>query len=204
MAEGVKDADADGVVSGGTDVEPPDDPDAAPYGWTRDKNAAGGWRAKKRPGRGGNKRPPQDEPEQAPADDGRDPEPSWREPAAAKKEPYKASKSEQNEVAALLGLFYSVPADFLLTVDPYCFGALNANLESVVDATVPLICRSEKVVKYVTGASGLILWIRLLVSLKPVFVAAWQHHVIHSVHLEQDDDGMPVALHSDFSAYSAA
>lgn len=214
MAEGVKDAGGEGIVgAAATDVEPPPDPVEAPYGYTRDKKVPGGWRPKKRPGRGGRPKPEPDASEHSdtgdhpfadPYADGRDPQPSWY--AGAKKgEPYKASPAEQNDVAALLALMYSVPADFLLQVDPYCFGELNANLGQVVDATVPIICRSETVVKYVTGSSGLILWIKLAAAFRPFGVAVWRHHVVHTVQLQQDEEtGETFVASSDYSAYSAA
>lgn len=203
MAEGVKDAGAEGVIGEGAgDIEPAPDPVNAPYGYTKDKD---GWRPKKRPGRGGSLKAAPDLVDEGQADD-RDPDPSWHTGGgSAGKPPYEASKSDQDEVASLLALLYSVPADFLLTVDPYCFGALNDNFESVIDATLPIVCRSERVVKYITGTSGLILWIKLAVALKPVLVAGWRHHVVHSVGIELDEDtGLPVAVHTDFSAYSAA
>jgi hypothetical protein len=209
MAEGVKDAGSEGIVgAAAADVEPEPDPVNAPYGYTRDKHAPGGWRPKKRPGRGGRLKPVPDPGEEGQGDgvgdgDGQDPPPGWRS-RSAKSDPYQASAAEQNEVAALLALLYSVPADFLLSLDPYCFGELNASLGEVVDATVPIICRSEKVVKYVTGSSGLILWIKLAAALRPFGVAVWRHHVLHSVVVHRGEDGESFVAPADFSAYPAA
>jgi hypothetical protein len=212
MAEGVKEAGTDGIVgAAAADVEPDPDPVNAPYGYTRDKKTPGGWRPKKRPGRGGRPKPASDSYEHAGSDDerdhpfadGPDPDPGWAA-GSARKEPYKATADERNDVAALLALAYSVPADFLLQVDPYCFGELNANLEGIIDATVPIICRSERVVKYVTGSSGLILYIKLAAAFRPFLVAAWKHHVLHSVVLERGEDGETYAVPNDYSAYSAA
>src|ERR1700733_3159761 len=142
----------------------------------------------------------------------RDPDPSWagddRPPPSGLWDPSKVSGEVQDDIAGLLALFYSIPADFLITIDPYCFGALNENLEATIDATVPIICRSRTAVEFVTGAGGLMLWIKLLATLKPFFVAVWQHHVIHAVALERETDpdtgqetGQLVAVKQDFSAY---
>jgi hypothetical protein len=200
MDDGELLSDATEVMA--SDEEPEPDPETAPYGWTRDKKAPSGWRPKKRPGRGGRKRAPDEEGQ---ADDGeRDPEPSWHE-RLPKGRSFQASPEQQADVAAMLALFYSLPGDFLMQVDPYCFGALNANFQAVVDATVPIICRSENLVRFATGGSGMILWIQLMAAIKPIAVAVFQHHVIHSVELlENEETGEVVVSHTDFSAYSAS
>lgn len=210
MAEGVIDAGGEEVVDDGAgDVEPAPDPEQAPHGWTRDK-VTKKWRPKKRPGRGGRLHlASPDEPVQQDAaadrDPSHDPDPGWLEYDEPKKPAFEASKEDKDEVAALLALLYSIPADFLLTADPYCFGELNQNLDQIISATVPIVCRSERVVRYITGASGLILWIKLGIALKPVAVAAFRHHVLHSVELVQDEEtGRIVAMEQDYSVYSAA
>lgn len=125
-------------------------------------------------------------------------------------DPRKVSRETKNEIEGMLGLFYSVPADFLITMDPYCFGALNDNLDKTIQATVPIICRSKMAVEFVTGASGLILWIKLMSTLKPFLVAVWHHHVTGSVELEREVDdkgektGAVIVHKQDYSAYTAA
>ena len=153
--------------------------------------------------------PPPDVDDQADDTGDRDPDPGWMlddaPPPPDPWDPSTVGDDIKDDIAGMLGLLYSIPADFLITVDPYCFCALNANLEATIDATVPIICRSKRAVEFVTGASGLILWIKLLATLKPFFVALWQHHVIHSVDLEQDQEtGKVTAMKQDFSAYTAA
>jgi hypothetical protein len=186
------------------DAEPGPDPERAPYGWTRDRKAPGGWRAKKRPGRGGRRGGDVDQAAEAEVDPDRDPEPAWRS-GSLPTGVYEASDSERAEVSSLLALVYSIPADFLITVDPYCFGALNANLQQVIDATVPILCRSQSVVRWITGSSGLMMYAQLAIAMKPVAVAIWQHHVTHSVALHRDEEtGQVFAAHRDFSAYTAA
>lgn len=220
MAEGVADSGrpvdagaASGLpgsaqsAGGGRPPEPAPDPEAAPYGWMWEK---GQWRARKRSGRAGLKAAAA--PAEDPAED-RDPDPAHMAPGAppapALWDPSKVSRQTQDDIAGMLALFYSLPADFLITVDPYCFGALNDNLDATISATVPIICRSRLAVEFITSSSGLILWIKLLATLKPFLVAAWQHHVVHSVELVQVTDektGKPTGrvevLKQDLSAYT--
>lgn len=177
------------------------------------------WRARKKAGRAGSPQraaDPQAASPEGPAADEvswRDPEPAHMaqaaRPPAVAWDPSKVSRETKDEIAGMLGLFYSVPADFLIAADPYCFGALNANLDATIDATVPIICRSKMAVEFVSGASGLILWIKLLATLKPFLVAIWQHHVTGTVALVKETDektgkhtGRVIAEHADLSAYT--
>jgi len=147
---------------------------------------------------------------------GRDPDPGWQRPgggspAAPPWDPESVGQDTKDDIAGMLALFYSIPADFLITVDPFCFGKLSDNLDATIDATVPIICRSKMAVEFVTSASGLILWIKLLATLKPFFVAVWQHHVIHTVEITKETDtetgkqtGRFAVMQQDFSQYTAA
>jgi len=145
-----------------------------------------------------------------------DPDPAWQQPGGGDParppwDPESVGQDVKDDIAGMLALFYSVPADFLITVDPFCFGQLSENLDATIDATVPIICRSKRAVEFVTSASGLILWIKLLATLKPFFVAVWQHHVIHSVEITKETDadtgkktGRFAVMQQDFSQYTAA
>lgn len=212
MGEGVK--DADGSVGAGAPSEqpaaaggPPPPDESAPYGYTKDRKT-GGWRAKKRPGRGGNPNlhAAGDEPiDGKVVDDGQDPDPSWHTPGeSGGRQHYEATQDERDELAGLIALLYSIPADLLLMVDPLCFGAVNDNLGDIIDAAVPIIARSKTAVKWATSAHGLILYAKLIAALKPIGVAFWQHHVTHSVRLERDENGAVFAVPQDYSAYTAA
>lgn len=165
-----------------------------------------------------NDTPPDADPQDYDGFDGStaDPDPAWQRPdggspAPPPWNPESVGQDVKDDIAGMLALFYSVPADFLITVDPYCFGALNENLDATIDATVPIICRSKMAVEFVTSASGLMLWIKLLATLKPFFVAVWQHHVIHSVQITKETNadtgrktGRFAVMQQDFSQYTAA
>lgn len=217
-------------------AEPAPDPQRAPKGWAWDRGTKR-WKPRARAAAGAAQQqaaPPAPEPEQRgivaritgrqrdqqqpPAGTGRDPDPAWMRtgddappPPRPAWDPSEVSGEVKDDIAGMLALFYSIPADFMITVDPYCFGALNENLSATIDATVPIICRSKTAVEFVTGASGLILWVKLLSTLKPFAVAVWQHHIIHAVELvaEQDEEtgettGRVTVHRQDFSAYPAA
>ncbi len=210
--EGVKESGAAGVVDAGAgDQPPPDDLELAPYGWMRDAKTKT-WRARKKAGRAGlPAAKPEDDGGQAPdqgqaaAPAGRDPEPARLSSAQpGKNAPPKITQETRDDIAGIVALLYSLPADFLVMMDPYCFGALNQSLEQVIDATVPIICRSQLVVDFVTGKQGLILYIKLAAALRPFLTAVWAHHVIHIVTLEKDEEGHAVVQREDWSAYTAA
>jgi hypothetical protein len=226
MPEGVANASGQVVADAVYDdpaTEPAADALRAPKGWTWSR-ADKRWipRTRNAPGRSTPQQDALPDPPGAQDDDpgagstaDRDPDPAWMAPsgtakAAAVWDPKSVSRETQDDIAGMLALFYSVPADFLITVDPFCFGALNEDLSATIDATVPIICRSKMAVEFVSGASGLILWIKLLATLKPFFVALWQHHVIHAVELQDEigedgeSTGKVLVQRQDFSAYTAA
>jgi hypothetical protein len=221
MAEGVASAATGQVVAepvyDNPDAPPPPDPQQAPKGWTWSRTGKR-WVARARYAAGLTPPPPPPEPTAAPQQQtapGRDPDPGWMaEGAPAAPAVWDAASvpaAVKDDIAGMLALLYSIPADFLITVDPFCFGALNENLAATVDATVPIICRSKTAVEFITGASGLILWIKLAATLRPFLVAVWQHHVIHSVSLAAETDeatgeatGRVTVQRQDYSAYTAA
>jgi hypothetical protein len=207
------------VARAGRPPEPDPDPQGAPYGYTWDGKQQN-WRPRKRLGRAGaaarlaaapDGRPeagggPQDPPAPDVAGDWRDPDPAReahddRGPAAT---PFEVSQQTRDDIAGMLALLYSIPADFLVTVDPYCFGALSGCLDESLKATVPIICRSRLAVEFCTSAAGLVLWIKLAAALKPFAVAVFQHHIIHSVVMTKQEDGTPHVEREDWSQYSAA
>lgn len=228
MAEFITDADgtrvAAATVYDDPDVRPPDDDVLAPKGWAWNR-AARQWKPRLRTPAG--QSPPQQPQQQAgdtpgPAgpeplypDVPRDPDPAHMAQDSAGNtpgtwDPSAVSRETRNEIEGMLGLFYSIPADFLITADPYCFGILQENLDATIAATVPIICRSRLAVEFVCGASGLVLWIKLMATLKPFLVAVWQHHVTGQVEVisETDDEGNKTGnikvLKQDFSQYTAA
>lgn len=203
MAEGVATA-AGRVVDDGIyddpDRKPAPDGQRAPNGWTWDRRERR-WRARLRPGR----RPAPDSrpgPDDAGAGAGagtgaggpweppgpRDPDPGWMAgQAGGGGETVELSSETRKDIRATLALLYSIPADLMLSADPYCFGALNGNLTPVIDATSDIVCESPRVARWAASAGGLMLWVRLAAALRPFGVAVWHHHVIRDVGQAPDE-----------------
>lgn len=215
--EGVKNSSGTMVDGGAADQQPPPDPELAPYGWMRDPKTQE-WRPRKRAGRAGKSAAAtpandvdvdgggqEDGPEES-RPPGRDPDPARMSGAVGpeRQGPPQVSRETEDDIAGMVALLYSVPADFLVMRDPYCFGVLNQSLSGVIKATVPIICRSQLAVDFVTGKQGLILYIKLLAALRPFVTALWAHHVAHTVSLEKDEEGHAVVQREDWSAYTAA
>lgn len=213
MAEGVIDdgqvVDV-GVADRGRPPEPPPDPERAPHGWTLDRKTRE-WRPKKRAGRSRKPAEEHQAEDAPPAEDGwqaeRDPEParlSEKQRSAPKeREQRTVPTTVKDDLMGALGLIGAIVLPPVMRADPHCGGALADNWERIAEATVPLLCRSNAVVEWMTSASGLRDWIGLAIALSPVGKAILQHHVTKSVHLEQTEDG-PQPVQEDWSAYPAA
>jgi hypothetical protein len=198
MAEGVA---AGGKVIAGPalddrDHEPAPDPVLAPHGYTWDRKEMR-WRPKKTRGA---RRAPDPEPDAATAPDreGKDPDPGWMrdeggKPDDGRKKPRieDVPKDVVNDMAGLAGLIGAPVLAMLQSADPYCGGALAASYESVINACLPLMCRSEKLVAYFSGdKSDWLLWGKLAMALAPVGRAIIEHHVVRSVQVVKDEHGV--------------
>lgn len=219
----------EGVVDGGQAVDAGHEsgrmrqsarqrPEGVPLDWVWDRKTRR-WREPKRPG-----------PKPGGADGGADPdgaegdgaEPGgagWqadRDPGAAhlsgdggdvggRPRP-EVTDEVKDDVAGLLALL-AVPVGALAErKDPYCGGVLADRLPKIVDAAVPLVCRSERVVRWMTAdTGGLMDWIGLARALAPVGAAVVKHHVVKTVEVAEDPEtGKPVVVEVDLSAYPAA
>src|SRR6185437_6499065 len=97
------------------------------------------------------------------------------------------SQEVKNEVASLAG-FVATPILVLAKqVDPYCGGALAEAFPDVLDLTLPLICRSSRIVKLVTEeAEGWVLAGKLAMVLAPLGKAVAEHHIFKTVEVVKD------------------
>lgn len=141
---------------------------------------------------------PRDEPRAAAAQDEPqgDPEPGWfREDAQPQAETRGGKKLSledvpqqvRDDIAGFAGLVGAPLLAMLQQADPYCGSALAQSFEPIVDACLPLICRSEKIVRYFTGdQSDWLLWGKLALALRPVAQAVLQHHVLKTVEVVRD------------------
>src|SRR5215469_4428512 len=182
--------------------------DAPPEpGMIRDRKT-GEWRAKRRPGR-----PPKNPDAAAsvspppaaaaaappaaaaaaPPDQDRDPGPAWQQddagPAAARRRLSidDVPRVVIDDIAGFAGLVGAPLLAILQQADPYCGSALAQNYEPIVDAVLPLLCRSEKIVSWFTGdKSDWLLWGKLALALAPVGRAIFEHHVARSVEVVRD------------------
>jgi hypothetical protein len=104
-------------------------------------------------------------------------------------------KQVKDDIAGLTGLVGVPILSLLQQIDPYCGSALAQNFEPIVDAALPLICRSERIVRYFSeDKSDWLLWGKLALALKPVGQAILQHHVFRTVEVVRDEHGVPHVL----------
>jgi hypothetical protein len=129
-----------------------------------------------------------------------DPDPSWLDQATGSLPSgnVPVTKQVENDVRAMLAVASLIPADVMAVADPYCAGAYAQALPQIIDAAVPIICRSQRVLQFVLGKQGFVEWIRLAAAFKPVFAAVWAHHIVHTVQLSGG-----AAVGDDFSQYRA-
>jgi hypothetical protein len=94
----------------------------------------------------------------------------------------------KDDIAGLAGLVATPILSLLQAVDPYCGTILAQNFEPVVDATLPLICRSERIVNYFRDetAGDWLLWGKLAMALKPFAQAVVEHHILGRVQVIRD------------------
>ena len=93
----------------------------------------------------------------------------------------------RDDIAGFAGLVGAPVLAMLQQADPYCGTILAQNFEPIVDACLPLLCRSEKIVRYFTGdQSDWLLWGKLAMALAPVAKAVIAHHVTRTVEVVRD------------------
>jgi hypothetical protein len=204
MAEGV--ADSRGNIAGGglgeegRPPEPAADPIKAPKGWTWDRRGHE-WVPRKRAapsaagqdgsGNGPGAAPPDGD--QAAEQAGGDPPPAWQrdevqDAAADAAPPFELTGDDRADVQALIALLYAPIAEPLAEVDPYCFGSLAeaGTVEDMTGAITDIVARSERISKWALSATGLMPWVKIATILRPVGVAVWRHHIVHSVEVDLD------------------
>jgi hypothetical protein len=177
-------------------------PDGVPEGFVFDRKSRE-WRMPKKPG------PKSDDPDpqSASEDDGgwqagRDPDPAHLSgddsgPGGGAGQDGEIPQEVADDVAGLLGLL-AVPIGAVAAArDPYCGAVFASQLPAIVDAAVPIVCRSERVLAWMTaGTGGLMDWIGLAAALAPVGRAFAEHHILRTVQLvdeDQDQEQEPVA-----------
>jgi len=194
MTEGVKASDGAVLEQGSrkreVPPEPPADAEQAPRGWRFDK-LKWQWVPKLAPGRKTSAEPAAAG-EPGPGGQSRDPEPGWMRENRGDARPGKIRAEDvpqeiKDDIAGLAGLVATPLLALIQQADPICGGALAANFASVMDATLPLICRSERIIQYFAeDKADWLLWGKLAMALAPVGQAVLQHHVLRSVEAVRD------------------
>ncbi len=138
-----------------------------------------------------------------------DPAPAWQEqPGEPAAQPPEAVPTDMKaEIRALVALLYSIPAEPLAMVDPYCFGPLDEAETAIpiVNALTDIVCASPTVAAWAASASGLRPWIRLGIAFKPVARNVVAHHIRKTVEVEVDREKREIHVTKrDFSQYTAA
>jgi hypothetical protein len=96
------------------------------------------------------------------------------------------------DIAGLLALMAVPVAAVAAARDPYCGAVFAQQLPDIVDAAVPIVCRSERVVAWMTaGTGGLMDWIGLAMALAPVGRAVAEHHVLKIVQIVDEPEPDP-------------
>lgn len=128
-----------------------------------------------------------------------DPDPSWLEQAGEQlpRATVAVTKQVQEDIKGMLAVASLIPADILAVADPYCAGAYAQALPQIIDAAVPIICRSQRALNFLLGKQGFVEWTRLAAAFKPVIVAVWAHHIAKTVELVE-------GAGDDWSQYQAA
>ncbi len=136
-----------------------------------------------------------------------DPEPSWASEPGKPDEKFTVTAEVRADVKALVALCYTVPAETLPLVDPYCFGPLGERKTAtgIIDAVSDIVCASPRVAHWAQSANGLMPWIKLAFALKPVAVNVLHHHITHSVEVEIDREKREMTVtERDYSQFTAA
>ena len=139
---------------------------------------------------------------------GADPAPSWHEPEPPAAPATASGQVDmRTEVESWIALAWSLPAETLSTIDPYCFGPLADDETGplIVGCLADIAMQSPKVAEFIASKSGLMPYIKLGFAFKPVFRNAWQHHISKKVEVEIDREAMTYTVsRRDYSQYPAA
>lgn len=102
------------------------------------------------------------------------------------------SDSVRDDVEGLLALLALPVGALAERRDPYCGAVFADSMPAIVTAAAPIVCKSERVVAWLTaGSGGLMDWIGLARALAPVAGAVLQHHVLRTVELDEDQADEP-------------
>jgi hypothetical protein len=91
-------------------------------------------------------------------------------------DPIEVTPAVVGDIEGKVALLLSFPASGWAYMDPFCGGAMEEALPDTVVKLTPLLCQSQAVVRFLTGADTWIALVGLMVALKPVGIAVYEHH----------------------------
>jgi len=91
------------------------------------------------------------------------------------------TKPQQRDIEGQVALVLTFVSMLWAAADPICAEPLAENADKIVEKTLPIICKSPRVVQFMLANGGLLDWVGLAIALKPVFQTVVKHHVFHSI-----------------------
>lgn len=98
----------------------------------------------------------------------------------------KVPKKIRDDIEGQLGFLLGISAGIVSARDPICGDALTSNLDKIASAMTPIVCKSSKLVEYMTRGGGLIDYIALGAALQPVITTVVSHHITRSIQTDTD------------------
>ena len=76
-----------------------------------------------------------------------DPEPGWMSEPGQPDDAFKVTAEVRADVKALIALCYTIPAESLPLMDPYCFGPLGERktANAIIDSISDIVCASPRI-----------------------------------------------------------
>ncbi len=212
MSQGVI-LDGDDVVDVGVEEKsrpapPPADPKLAPKGWRYDR-VQKEWvprvRAPKLSEQGARGSADGGAAEDGDASDSDRPDSAWAtgpDGKALHARPGVLELTEElsTDIEAVLELLFLPVVLTAERKDPICGAAFVENWDKIRTRSIPLIARSPALVEWLTKAGGAKDWVMFAAALKPVGVAVWQHHVAHTITIDEESS---LVVEENFDRYAA-
>jgi hypothetical protein len=136
-----------------------------------------------------------------------DPDPGWEPPGFGERlagaargkgpAPKKITAAVKKDVQGKVALLSHLVASGWQARDPLCGAAAVEAVPEFSEALTDILCDSPDIVAWFTSGGSYMKWLRLLMTLQPVATVAFQHHIAHTITL--DEDAQP----QDWSGYAA-
>lgn len=91
------------------------------------------------------------------------------------------TKKVREDIEGKVGLLLTLVAMGWAARDPLCGGTLEQNVANIAEKSVPLICKSPELVKWLTRTGNVTGFLEFFMALWPVIAVAGKHHIMHSI-----------------------